>query len=134
MSHYSCPVCTGSTSVIETRISQKGLRRRRSCRGGHRFTTIELPHDTGKRVTGLINWLTKQHWFDEDLVDYTKDELKAILSGQLPENDDEPTIQGPTSSDCGHQGSAGAAAEEAGSTPDVHQGSTEAEPPQGPDA
>ena len=87
MSHYSCPVCTGLTSVIETRVSKKGLRRRRRCGQDHRFTTIELPHDTGKRITGLISWLTKQG-LDPDLVEYAQEELKAIMSGQLPEQDD----------------------------------------------
>jgi hypothetical protein len=87
MSHYNCPTCSGSTSVIETRVSKKGLRRRRRCGLNHRFTTIELPHDTGKRITGLINWLTKQG-LEPDLVDYAQDELKAIMSGQPPEDDD----------------------------------------------
>lgn len=92
MSHYSCPTCSGSTSVIETRVSKKGLRRRRRCNLNHRFTTIELPHDTGKRVSGLINWLTKQG-LEPDLVDYAQDELKAIMSGQPPEDDEDEISQ-----------------------------------------
>lgn len=104
MSHYSCPTCSGSTSVIETRVSKKGLRRRRRCGLNHRFTTIELPHDTGKRISGLINWLTKQG-LEPDLVDYAQDELKVIMSGQPPEDDEDEISQPPTITDiCGSIG------------------------------
>ena len=37
-----CPVCKAlKQRVIETRKSKRGIKRRRVCMNGHRFTTIE---------------------------------------------------------------------------------------------
>lgn len=38
----NCPRCQAETTVSETRISPAGMRRRRHCACGHRFTTIEV--------------------------------------------------------------------------------------------
>jgi hypothetical protein len=88
MSHYSCPICSGSSSVIETRASNARLRRRRTCGAGHRFTTIELPHDTPKKLKGLVDWIAKQG-LDPELVDYAKEELKIIIFGGISDSDAE---------------------------------------------
>lgn len=46
MSSIACPSCsTGyveESRVLETRITPAGLRRRRLCKRGHKFTTIEI--------------------------------------------------------------------------------------------
>lgn len=88
MSHYSCPICSGSTSVIETRLSKGRLRRRRRCPANHRFSTIELPHETAKRVTRLITWLGKQG-LCPDIASYASEQLQEILAG-IPEETEEP--------------------------------------------
>jgi hypothetical protein len=87
MSHYSCPVCTGSTSVIETRVSKKGLRRRRRCANNHRFTTFELPHDTGKRAIDLVKWLSAN--LDAEIAEYALEEIRAIVAGTPPEPEED---------------------------------------------
>jgi hypothetical protein len=89
MSQYNCPICSGSTSVIETRASNGRLRRRRTCPVGHRFTTIEVPHQTPKKLKELVDWLGKQG-LDPDIVSYAKEELGVILFGMKSEADDEP--------------------------------------------
>jgi hypothetical protein len=94
MSHYSCPICSGSSYVIETRASSSRLRRRRTCGEGHRFTTIELPHETPKKLKGLVDWLAKQGRLDPDMIAYARDELKIIIQGGVSdadaEDEDEP--------------------------------------------
>lgn len=88
MSHYSCPICSGSSSVIETRASNARLRRRRTCGEGHRFTTIELPHETPKKLKELVGWLGKQG-LDPEIVDYAKEELGVILFGLKSDADED---------------------------------------------
>lgn len=39
---YRCPECEGATTVIDSRITDQGTRRRRACMKGHRFTTYEV--------------------------------------------------------------------------------------------
>lgn len=42
-----CPVCKRKSQIIDTRLSDYGVRRRhiyRSC--GHRFTTVEIPMES----------------------------------------------------------------------------------------
>lgn len=80
MSHYSCPECSGSTTVIETRLSHSRLRRRRKCPNGHRFSTLELPHDTTTKVIELITWLTKQN-LDSETADYARSQIGSIMLG-----------------------------------------------------
>jgi hypothetical protein len=93
MSHYSCPTCSGSTTVVETRKSKKGLRRRRRCDHNHRFTTFELPHDTGKRAINLIKWLTAK--LDPEIAGYALSEIRFIMAGQPPEQDDTDATTSP---------------------------------------
>jgi hypothetical protein len=123
MSHYSCPICSGSTTVIETRLSNSRLRRRRRCPVNHRFTTIEVPHEVVKKTNELIAWLTKQHIIDADLASYAKDELKAIFAGTTQEDpDDAPPattpICGPTGTHGQHPGPE-AGPEETGQAPSI---------------
>ena len=80
MSHYSCPECQGTTTVIETRLSNSRLRRRRKCiKEGHRFSTIEVPLDTAQRMTELVKWLT-QH-IGPELAEYAHEQVGAIMLG-----------------------------------------------------
>lgn len=83
MSHYSCTTCGAATTVIETRVSFSNIRRRRKCFNEHKFTTVELPHDTADRIASLIDWLGKQG-LDPELVEYGQDMLKAIMRGDPP--------------------------------------------------
>ena len=87
MSHYRCPVCTGASSVIETRVSYSRLRRRRSCAEGHRFTTVEVPHDTAKKLHELAAWLCKQG-LDSEVADYARGQITSILHGSSEDNED----------------------------------------------
>lgn len=36
-----CPSCAGKSMVVDSRPDKKGIRRRRRCDCGHRFSTIE---------------------------------------------------------------------------------------------
>jgi transcriptional regulator NrdR family protein len=83
MSHYSCPECSGSTTVTETRTSYAHVRRRRRCSNGHRFSTIEIPHDTSERMAGLINWLSRQRVIDDDIAAYAHAQLDHIVYGKV---------------------------------------------------
>jgi hypothetical protein len=105
MSHYSCPECSGSTSVVETRKAKKGLRRRRRCDNNHRFTTFEVPHNTGKRAVDLVKWLTDK--LDPEIADYALEEIRAIMSGQPPEQDDTDDTLPSTAPVCGSTGTHG---------------------------
>jgi hypothetical protein len=87
MSHYSCPECSGSTSVIETRLSNSRIRRRRQCVNRHRFTTLEVPHNTRKRLHELMKWLGTQG-LASDIVDYAKSEITSIITGSPSEADE----------------------------------------------
>jgi transcriptional regulator NrdR family protein len=87
MSHYSCPICSGPSSVIETRVSQTRLRRRRACAQKHRFTTIEVPHQAPKELKKLMNWLAKGG-LNPELVDYAKEQINAILFGTAEEDEE----------------------------------------------
>jgi hypothetical protein len=79
--------CSEPTSVVETRISYSRIRRRRQCASGHRFATIEVPHDTPKRLKSLTDWLAGAG-LDPDLVNYAKSEIDSILLGKGDEESD----------------------------------------------
>lgn len=36
-----CPSCSGKSMVVDSRPHKKGIKRRRSCECGHRFSTLE---------------------------------------------------------------------------------------------
>lgn len=81
MGKYYCPECSGISGVVETRISYARLKRRRACKAGHRFTTIEIPHDTPKKINQLVDWLQKQG-LDPDITAYAKEQVGQILLGK----------------------------------------------------
>lgn len=87
MSQYSCPECSGSTHVIETRLSKTRIRRRRQCVNGHRCTTLEVPHDTPKKLQELVKWLASQG-LPPDIADYAKEEVTSIITGSLSDYDE----------------------------------------------
>lgn len=66
------------------------MKRRRSCKNGHRFTTIEVPHKAPKKINELVDWLQKQG-LNPDIADYAKEQVGQILLGKLPmdEGDEE---------------------------------------------
>lgn len=91
MGKYYCPVCQTGTDVVETRPSYKRVRRRRSCPNPeckHRFATVEVPHDTPKKLKDLANWFGKQG-LDHDLVLYARAEIDSIVLGKTEEEDEE---------------------------------------------
>lgn len=45
-----CPKCGGTSQVLDSRANESGIRRRRRCEAGHRFTTQEVT---------LSEWQTK---------------------------------------------------------------------------
>jgi hypothetical protein len=76
---YLCPTCSGPTRVIETRLADDRLKRRRACEENHRFNTIEVPIDARGSLKELMDWLGKH--IDSDLVEYGKSEVDRILLG-----------------------------------------------------
>lgn len=86
MGKYSCPECSGITGVVETRPSNGRLKRRRACKQGHRFTTVEIPHTAPKQIFELLKWLK----LDPDLMDYAKHKIShMLLNTPLDEEEDE---------------------------------------------
>lgn len=86
MGKYYCPECSGITGVVETRPSNGRLKRRRACKQGHRFTTVEVPHTAPKEVMALLSWLG----VSGDMLDYAKHKMSHILLGTpLDEDSDE---------------------------------------------
>ena len=50
--HLDCPVCFGTTKVIETRPEEDCVNRRRLClECGHKFSTVEIDMDVYKKLT-----------------------------------------------------------------------------------
>jgi transcriptional regulator NrdR family protein len=47
------PKCDAETHILETRISGEGVRRRRECIHGHKFSTLELPMQDAKQYLKL---------------------------------------------------------------------------------
>lgn len=80
MGRFACPECSGPTSVIETRLSNIRLKRRRVCLNGHRFTTLEIPVDCQRKLKELVSWFEKQGLHSE-FVDYAKTQIDNILLG-----------------------------------------------------
>lgn len=57
-----CPKCGERTEVIDARVYDKYMRRRRKCECGHRFSTIEVPIDKetrfdSERLKEQLDWL-----------------------------------------------------------------------------
>lgn len=50
----NCPNCGADSGVLETRRAPSGLRRRRWCKCGHKFTTLELIVPEGRRFSGEL--------------------------------------------------------------------------------
>lgn len=54
-----CPECSGRSHVKDTRSSPDGLRRRRECvECGHRWTTIEITHNTFRSARKAVKAMT----------------------------------------------------------------------------
>ena len=79
--------CSASTTVIETRLANSRIRRRRKCSNNHRFSTVEINHSTTEKVIDLITWLTKQN-MDSEIADYARGQIGFIMLG-TPTNDDD---------------------------------------------
>lgn len=51
---YSCPKCGSKTLVMDSRLDEHGIRRRRYCKEsecGHRFTTLETEFASHRELT-----------------------------------------------------------------------------------
>jgi hypothetical protein len=79
LGRYLCPQCAGGTRVIETRLSNDRIKRRRACSHDHRFNTLEVPAEAGRRLKELVDWLGKH--INPELIDYAKSEVDSILLG-----------------------------------------------------
>jgi hypothetical protein len=80
LGRYLCPTCSGGTRVIETRLSSDRIKRRRACEQDHRFNTLEVPADSGRKLKELIDWLSRQS-INSEIVDYGKAQIDTILLG-----------------------------------------------------
>ena len=49
-----CWKCGAETSVVETRLREQGLTRRRKCANGHRFTSVEVTLDELKLANSAV--------------------------------------------------------------------------------
>lgn len=85
MGKYFCQ-CGEGTDVVETRISYKRIRRRRKCPNGHTLTTVEVPHETPKRLKELAKWFGKQG-LDPDVVSYANAQIDEIVLGKVTDDD-----------------------------------------------
>lgn len=87
MGKYFCPECSDISGVVETRISFGRLKRRRACKNGHRFTTIEVPHQAPKLLNKLVDWLVAQG-LNPEIGSYAKEQVGHILLGKPMEDED----------------------------------------------
>lgn len=88
MSQYHCPECGSNSNVIDTRPSHNRLRRRRTCQGHqHRFSTIEVPLDTPKKIQDLIRFAVENSHAEDDeqtkqdMLDYALAASKELILG-----------------------------------------------------
>lgn len=79
MGRFTCPECEEPTQVIETRLKNSRIKRRRSCPKGHRFNTLEVPADAYQRLKALVKWFEPN--LDEDGISYANSEIDAIMLG-----------------------------------------------------
>jgi hypothetical protein len=85
MSQYLCS-CGDQTDVIDTRRSSKRLRRRRKCPQGHRFSTLEVPLDSGPRLKALVLFWA-QELGDPEMAEHLNQGIDMILLGTpLPDD------------------------------------------------
>lgn len=86
MSQYLCPECSTDSMVIETRPSYNRLRRRRKCRNGHRFSTVEVPLEAPEQIVELMTFaIENQHDMDDDMIAYVKERAREIILGLTEE-------------------------------------------------
>lgn len=84
MSLYHC-VCGEKTDVIDTRSSYKRLRRRRKCKAGHRFSTIEVPLESTTDVKKMVTfWATEIGEIDTDMIVSISESIDQIMLGTHP--------------------------------------------------
>ncbi len=58
---FPCPHCGGNTAVGDSRPSHNGIRRRRYCKCGHRFTSYEtVAEECPKSMQGHIEEIAAQ--------------------------------------------------------------------------
>lgn len=79
MSQYLCPQCKIDSNVVDTRPSYNRLRRRRICKNGHKFSTVEVPLDAPEQIVQLVSWVAENDI--EDLQDYLRIQVREILLG-----------------------------------------------------
>ena len=46
-----CPKCGKDTQIRDSRMAEHGVKRRRVCPNGHKFTTLEVMADTKRGVS-----------------------------------------------------------------------------------
>lgn len=82
-----CSVCGSKTDVVDSRATEKSVRRRRECRScGKRFTTYETPAEA-YRFTEIVgefhNDMTKAIKLLDQNVDQFKDHQKDVEAAEL---------------------------------------------------
>lgn len=81
MSLYHCS-CGDKTDVIDTRNSYQRLRRRRKCKNGHRFSTVEVPLEATAELKAMIHfWATETGIIDDDFIFYAGLQIDKIMLG-----------------------------------------------------
>jgi transcriptional regulator NrdR family protein len=81
MSQYLCPECQVDSNVIDTRPSYNRLRRRRVCKNGHKFSTIEVPMNAPELIVDLMTWASQNDMSDPDMVAYLRDQVRETMLG-----------------------------------------------------
>lgn len=87
MGRFACVECEDQTSVIETRLINSRIRRRRLCSSGHRFNTLEVPVDAQDRLHALLKWVDGH--LDKDLTEYLHSQVDTIMLGTPEEGEED---------------------------------------------
>lgn len=88
MSQYLCPICQADSNTVDTRPYHSRLRRRRKCKNGHRFSTLEVPADVIERLDSLLEWMMEQQP-DPDVFEYIKRQTRRIILKPKGDDDDD---------------------------------------------
>lgn len=77
-----CPVCDEITEVYDSRPEQTGVRRRRRCRNGHRFNTLESYTGAVRGQKLQVDPVRKDVYDDTELVKELAAEVGVRIEGE----------------------------------------------------
>lgn len=75
-----CPECRGATAIIDSRSAVTGIRRRRACANGHRFTTYEKIDDGVDLKALLTNLMDEAR---DKIIEQVHDTIERSTRGSV---------------------------------------------------